>query len=540
MKIKKEQTILFIILLIGAIIRVLLFSKEAFIGIDGASMARLGKNLVESGRYSFGENYNWGIFFPPGYPVFIGLVNLLFDNLYFSGKIISLFSSLMTILLCYLIGKELYSEESGLFAAFAFSINPFMLETSYAVSTEAFFLMFLAISIYLFMLSLRKRDLIIFFFSGVSIGLSYLIRPEGLLLLLLPVIAVFRSDIYGKGRWLSRLGITLVVFILVASPNILFLKKETGKLQLSGKNSYLAVFLEAGLAGLQEAGPEANKDDLRYDRAVYSIEGDGMSLKGLNKKQDVSVLGFIIKRPSKFFQDYIRNFREASYVLFKLLLPVIFPLFLTFFVTGFSTSKKSLTLIFFSLTLFLIYPSFFILIRHFFPTAILLIILSSSGFAQSQFISSKLLHFIGKRGKWIIRHIKPMIVFICIIGSVRFAFSTNIFDKVFIPVEHIKAAEYLKETYSPEYEEFNVMHRVPWISYYSGSRFTMLPYAGYSDMISYAKRYKVDFIVIDGRTTVRLWENYDELINMEKHNDEVELVYEDDSVEMIKVFKVRY
>ncbi|MBI4847197.1 MAG: glycosyltransferase family 39 protein [Nitrospirae bacterium] len=540
MKIRKEHTVLLIILFLSTVIRVILFRNEAFIGIDGASMARLGKNLVESGKYSFGENYNWGIFFPPGYPAFIGLANLLFDDLYFSGKIVSLFSSLVTIFLCYLIGKELYDEESGLFAAFAFSIHPFMLETSSAVGTEAIFLLFLATSMYLFMLSLRRRGGIIFFLSGVSTGLAYLIRPEGLLLLLLPVIAAFRSDLYGKGRYLSRLGITFVVFILVASPNVLFLKRETGKLQLSGKNSYLAGMLEAGLAGLKEGGPEAKKDDLRYDRSVYSIDDDGISLKGLNKKQDASVIGFIVKRTFSFFQSYIRNAGEAAYILLKLLLPVIFPLFLTFSIKGIITSKKNLTLLFFSLLLFSVYPSFFIQIRYLFPTAILLIILSSSGFARSPSACSRVFDLFGIKWSLLIRHLKPLLVIFCIAASAYTSFSTNIFDEKIIPVEHIKAAEYLKEKYSPEYEEFNVMHRVPWVSFYSGSRFTMLPYAGYSDMISYAKRYHVDFIVIDGRTTVRLWENFDELLNMEKYSDEVELVYEDNSVEMIRVFRVIY
>lgn len=531
MKIKKDRVILFIILLIGAIIRVLLFSKETFIGIDGASMSRLGKNLVESGRYSFGENYNWGIFFPPGYPVFIGLLNLLIDDIYLSGKIISLLSSIMTIFLSYLIGKELYDEESGLFAAFAFSIHPFMLESSAWVATEAFFLLFLVLSMYLFMLMLRRRDLFIFLLAGAVSGLSYLIRPEGLLLLLLPVIAVFRSDLYGKGRYLLRLGITFVIFILVASPNIFFLKNETGKLQLSGKGSYLTALLEAG--------PGIAKDDLRYDRAVYSIDDDGRSLSGLNISRKADVAGFVVQRPSEFFSSYIRNAGEATYILLKLLLPVIFPLLLTFFIQRSVTSRKNFAILFFSMLFFLVYPGFFILIRHLFPTALLLIVFSSAGFSRSQAVSSELLAFAGNTGKWIAGNIKPMFVVLCIAGSSYTSFSTNIFDEKIIPVEHIRAAEYLKKTYSPEYEEFNVMHRVPWVSFYSGSRFTMLPYAGYLDVINYAKRYNVDFIVIDGRTTVSLWENYNELLNMEKLSDEVELVYEDDSVKMIKVFKVK-
>ena len=83
MKIKKEYLILIVIILIGFVVRAIKFGDTA-VGTDVAAFSRLGKNLIENGKYIFGENYNMGVFFPPGYPLFIAFTNLFADNLFFS------------------------------------------------------------------------------------------------------------------------------------------------------------------------------------------------------------------------------------------------------------------------------------------------------------------------------------------------------------------------------------------------------------------------------------------------------------------------
>ena len=101
---KKATIILGIILLLSLAIRIYLFVNEAFIGTgaDGIGYARLGKNLIEKGEYSYGKDYNYGILLPYGYPLFIGLTNLFVRDLFISGKLISLLASLVTIFLFYL------------------------------------------------------------------------------------------------------------------------------------------------------------------------------------------------------------------------------------------------------------------------------------------------------------------------------------------------------------------------------------------------------------------------------------------------------
>jgi hypothetical protein len=81
------------------------------------------------------------------------------------------------------------------------------------------------------------------------------------------------------------------------------------------------------------------------------------------------------------------------------------------------------------------------------------------------------------------------------------------------------------------------MARKPYVSLYSGARFTMIPYANAADVVRFAKLYNVDYIVIDERSLSR-WDYYDELNEMHLYSDDVEFFYEDTSVNLIKLFKV--
>lgn len=530
MKIKREHLILFFIFLVGAFIRVLLFRNELFIGIDGVSYARLGKNLIENGRYVFGENYNWGIFFPPGYPILIGIINLFVKDLFLSGKLISLFFSIIAIFLFYLIGKELYNKESGLFAAFVYAIHLLVLRISARVATEALFFFFLFLSIYLFIILVKRNNFFIYVLLGISIAISYLTRPEGILLLLLPFLTIKGCNPLKNKKQLFKIGVSCITFILIASPYMLFIKNSIGKFAISGKAIYLPVLLEGGV----------KDEEIMYDKTAYSLDEDKTKLKAFNTDKHPSIVGFIIKKPFTFIQGILENSKKALKVLMRLLAPIIFPLFFVFFSKDLFKNKIYRVLLIFSILFFVIYPSFFILEKLIYPTALFLVLFSSVGFVHSTSIFSDLLDYYDIRNNKVAlfmgKNIKYIIIILCIFG----AFRAELFSKREFPVEHMKAGYFLKNNVSSEYEKLNIMHRVPWVSFYSDSRFTMMPYAHYIDVINFAKLYKVDFIVVDERSSLSDWEFYNELLNMDKYTDDVELIYEDNSEKLIKLFKVRY
>lgn len=539
MKIKKEFLILTCIFLAGVIARIIKF-PDPVIEMDWVAFSRLGKNLVENGRYSFGENYNMGIFFPPGYPLFIGITNLFINNLFLSAKIVSFISSSITILLSYLLGKELYNKEAGLFAALVYAVYPVILIISVDGYSDVLFFCFLILSLYLFIISIRKSGILIHCLLAVSVAMAYLTRPEGLFLLLLPVLQLFGffTTMKFDRKYLFKISLVFLIFALIISPYLLFVKNYTGKFTLSGKGDTSILLGE--LSGDKSYHEIVNAPDNLYDRAAFTLSEDKTQLRGWDKNSNLSLREYILKDPVNFLKKYQKNILQEIQVSTKLVIPIALPIFFSLFNRELFRLRIRMMFLIFPLIFFLMYPVFIIIEKQTLLIVLFLIFFSCGGFANSKSVISDLTNYYGlernKIQKFLEKSIKYIIIGILILGSLSYLKYSS-FEKALKPVEHEKAGYYLKEKVS-EYEKLNVMARKPYVNFYSGSRFTMLPYANSSDVINFAKLYNVDYIVIDERLLSK-WDFYDELKEMDKYSNDAELVYEDSSGMLIRLFKIK-
>jgi len=542
MKIRKKHFILFLILLIGVILRAIKFG-DIVVGTDVAAFSRLGKNFIESGRYAFGENYNMGVFFPPGYPLFIGITNLFAHDLFFSARLVSFISSLITIPVFYLLGRELYNEEAGLFAAFAYAVYPLSIILGIYGNSDALFFCFFFLAIYVFLMSLKKDRLFYYLLLGILTGIATITRPEGMFMFILPFLHLL--GLVGKKpssvkKHLVKIAVMLSVFIMIISPYMFFVKNYTGKFALSGKNN-IAVLL-AELSHGKEYHEIVNAPMNLYDEAAFSLTGDKRQLTGWNRNVQRSLLrDYILKDPLKFIHGYMDKVMQQIKTMFKLFLPFVIPLM--FLVSDRDLFKRRTGLIFvlFPVIYFFMYPFFIIIERQTFFIVLFPLILSSIGFVDSRpaiaclsgFFSIEKSRIVSLLGK----NIKHIIIIIFVISSLTYLEFSS-FDKVPDPVEHARAGRFIKNKVSTEYEKINVMSAKPIVSFYSDARFTMLPYAKGRDVVEFAKLYDVDFIVVDERLLSQ-WDFYDELVHLDRHSDVVHLAYEDKTDKIIKLFRVK-
>lgn len=546
MKIKKENLMLFAIILIGIVARVIKFDDVNLV-TDTVVYSRLGKNLIESGRYIFGENYNMGIFFPPGYPLFIGPVNQIFNDLFLSAKLVSFILSCGSIYFAYLIGKELYDKKSGLFAALLFAVYPVLIIVSVQGYSDAPFIFFLLLSLYLFMKSLTKESIIFHAFLGFIFAVTCLIRPEALFLLLLPGIQVFgafSSTLRFSGKFLLRFVILSLVFVLTLSPYLLLIKNYTGKFSLSGKSN-ISILLGELSSGDLNYHQIVNAPDNVYDKAAFSLDKSKKQLIGWSREINLSLIDYVLKDPVRFVRKYQKNLIQEIQIFIKLVSPFILPLLFSFFYIDLFTNRKRLIFLLLPLVLFLMYPVFIIIEKQTLLVVVFLLLFSSGGFANSQKVISDLGSYYGIDNSRFVRlfgkYIQYLMVAILTVGAFVYLKYSNFehFDRAHAkPEEHKRAGYFLNEKLTPGYETLNIMSKDPFVSFYSGSRYTMLPYANAADVINFAKLYGVDYIVVDERALIK-WDFYDELLQMDKHSDDVELFYEDTSEKLIKLFKIR-
>jgi 4-amino-4-deoxy-L-arabinose transferase-like glycosyltransferase len=541
MKIKREHLILACILIVGIAARIIKFGDPAMV-MDTVAFSRLGKNLVEYGRYVFGENYNMGVFFPPGYPFFIGIVNLFFNDLFFSAKLVSFIASSITILLLYFIGKELYNKKAGLFAALVYALYPVILIVSVDTYADALFFCFLLLSIYIFIISLEKNNFYYYVLFGISLSATFLTRPEGLFLLFLPflqIFGIFDKKINFNKKYAINFVLIAAIFILIISPYMLLLKNYTGKFSISGKANVSMILGE--LSGDKEYHDVVNAPDNLYDRAAFVLNEDKTQLRGWNKKANISLKEYIFKDPVDLLKKYQKNVMREISTLIKLFIPIMLPLCFSFFNRELFKNRLRLIFLIYPCLFFLMYPLFIIIEKQTLLIVVFLVLFSSGGFANAESVVSGIVDYYSFRKNKLLmlfeKNIKYIMVVILILSSLSYLKYSS-FDKVQGTAEHERAGMYLKKHVTSEYEKLNVMARKPYVNYYSGARFTMIPYANITEVVNFAKLYNVDYIVVDERSLSK-WDYYNELLELQNYSDEVELFYEDSSEILIKLFRIR-
>lgn len=189
---------------------------------------------------------------------------------------------------------------------------------------------------------------------------------------------------------------------------------------------------------------------------------------------------------------------------------------------------------------FLMYPLFIIIEKQTLLIVLFFIILASSGFRSAPDALSEIFTYYGiGENRWGIllrKSIRHIMVFLLIVSSISYLRYSG-FDRVPPSEEHKKAGIYLKQQVGAGYEQLNVMARKPFVNFYSEARFTMIPYAGLTDLLDFASLYDVDFIVVD-EASLGTWEHFDDLFHMHMKSDQADLFYEDTSDRPIRLFRI--
>ncbi|MBU1727520.1 MAG: hypothetical protein KJ880_07810, partial [Candidatus Omnitrophica bacterium] len=93
-------------------------------------------------------------------------------------------------------------------------------------------------------------------------------------------------------------------------------------------------------------------------------------------------------------------------------------------------------------------------------------------------------------------------------------------------IEHKKAGLWLKNF---DHSHFVVMARKPYVSFYSEGLWVCLPYADYSEIIRYAKKNNIKYLVIDELSILKLRPQLAFLLDENKATSDLKLIYKDHS-----------
>jgi len=178
---------------------------------------------------------------PPGFPVLILIASSIVRQLYdasiqdqmlLSAQIASAFAGILTVFPSYWLGRLLFNKFAGFAAALLYQVLPVAAHETSDGLTEGLYILLLAFSLLLSVRAVKKPGIGGFLSAGLAIGLTYLVRPEGLVIAFAAATAIVALAILRRRSrrlsvaWLTALTVGVVV---VAAPYMVLIGGITNK-----------------------------------------------------------------------------------------------------------------------------------------------------------------------------------------------------------------------------------------------------------------------------------------------------------------------
>jgi hypothetical protein len=178
---------------------------------------------------------------PPGYslsilvvswPVRAAMGGATCDAMTFSAQLASILASLLLVLPMYFLGKLAFDRQTAFIGTMLFQVLPVTSHVASDGLSDNLFLFLTMLSTWLAALGLYRNSWRWFGPAGLTTGFTYLVRPEGLIVVIATGLVVFRSKLRGEIRWRDLFGrgsVLLAGLLLVMAPYVVTIGRLTNK-----------------------------------------------------------------------------------------------------------------------------------------------------------------------------------------------------------------------------------------------------------------------------------------------------------------------
>lgn len=213
----------------------LLFGVEHVITPDGVMYAGLARELA-AGRFGEGLSTYW----PPLYPSLVAAASLVVADVELAGRLVSAVAGALVVLPVYRLALDSYGRDAARLSCALAALHPLLVYYSTLVLTESVYTLLFACGVAAGWSAVSEVSARKFMAAGALFGACYLLKPEAAGFVLLLVAFVTAARVFSgrkaspKDSLLGACG-TVAGFLVVASPYLLYLRRETGGWILSGK-----------------------------------------------------------------------------------------------------------------------------------------------------------------------------------------------------------------------------------------------------------------------------------------------------------------
>lgn len=499
---RNEYITITVILVITFMLRFYVLPAREVIEYDGVHWAMLGKNLFSGKGYTEPEGiFQW--YYPPLYPINLGMLWFFMKNMELAGGIVSLIYGTLLPIPIYFLARTCYGKKTALISGILVALYPPLIDVSSAVLADS---MFITLSITVILVgyyTLSRYKNIFFPLLGGLIGILYLTKSAGV-----QYVAVFLLwiIIYGITEKKSRIQISKAVslfaigFFIISLPYLIYIKNHFGRWTTSELTS---ISLFEGL----------RIDENDYPHKSYYLTPDSSEMELWTSSsypgRHISLIHILREDPQGFLSRYVRRLKKVSSFLFIPVRPfrIILLLLLCF---GFFRSiklkghlKKELFLISMLLPMFAMPLITARTIRYMFPLMPIFILFYARGIVEFQeWISCPILKHKSWKGDKnahgiILNALFMIIVSLGIMAEVG-SYFTHLEEgrKNYDPLEHKQIGMWINSNLG---SGLTIMAVSPHIAFYAEGRHVTLPWAELPEVLTYAHNKGVEYLAVGER-----------------------------------------
>ena len=245
-----------LLLIISLSVRIYLSFFTYVIKNDSVAFMQNAKYFA-SGDFSSALRHDYH----PLYSLIMAVLYKVVPNMELSGTIISVLFGALTVIVFYLIGKNIFDRKISFVSAIILAFHPYAVRFSADIISDSTYFFFFISALGLGYFAITNRKLFLFALTGICSALAYLTRPEGIgIIIIVAFWCTLKDCVKIKVLWKEKLVsllILVVSFLAFSMPYFVFIKKETGSWSLTKKKNI------SDLAGLGNV-----LDTLRNGRLV--------------------------------------------------------------------------------------------------------------------------------------------------------------------------------------------------------------------------------------------------------------------------------
>lgn len=209
---------------------------EHVISPDGVEYVARARRLA-AGDLANGMSTYW----TPLYPALVAVASLVFRDAEFAGRLVSAIAGAALVIPAHRLARRWYGRRAALVCASLVALHPLLVYYSTTLLTESTYTLLFTCAVVAGWSALTGTTARAYAFAGALFGACYLLKPEafGFVLLLLVMLAAQRLLLKECLRQASVLNAFALVagFVAAASPQLIYIRWQTGKWFLSAKTS---------------------------------------------------------------------------------------------------------------------------------------------------------------------------------------------------------------------------------------------------------------------------------------------------------------